>query len=161
MPPALLAFLAPLVADIAPLDAGFQLNLYSLMGIAGGLIAILAFFRRTPPVDSQLVQLTASIQTLQATVEKLDDAKDKHSGHSQQITALEKRCADLESRCEREAASQRKYMLETSREFFLRVESESKVTQDKLDGITSTMQTVFLDMASQLGALKEAVKHGK
>lgn len=117
--------------------------------------------KRQPALDSELVKFTAAIGSLEASVKILSEAKDKHAGHSLQLAQLERELREQKERADRSEASNRKYMMETTREIFAAIKSETKIFSDKVDALTVSMNKEFRDIAADIGALKEASENAK
>lgn len=52
-------------SDISPIAAEWQAGLFSLLSIIALVLGILAYFKRKPPLDAELVQLRGKIESLQ------------------------------------------------------------------------------------------------
>ena len=154
-----------LFASFTPIDAGFQLNVMSVLGVVGVIAGLWAVFRRRPPVDVDLVRLHTSIQSLEKAVDALTIAHKRHEAHENKLAELDSKLRHLESLRESDAHTQRSYMAKTTREIFDRIESESRVTQDKLDTLTHTvaenMQRVERGLGNVEGAMNIFRDHFK
>jgi hypothetical protein len=145
-----LASLFPL-AEFTPLDAKFQVNVMSVLGIVGVIAGIWAMFRRRPPVDVDLVRLHTSIESLEKAVDALTIAHKRHEAHENKLAELDAKVRHLEGLRETDAHAHRSYMAKTTRELFERIESEGRITQDKLDALTASLGENMQRMERGLG----------
>ncbi len=147
-----------LAASFTPISEDFQLNVWNLMVLAAAIIALLASFRRKLPLESELVKLQGAIDGLQKSVEALTRAERSHAGHETEIASLRSKITLLESRREEDLRAQRNYTRETTHALFTKLDENSSKTHQKLDNFTSSVNTIFRDIAADIGALKEAAK---
>jgi len=147
MPPAFLA-------DFSPLDGAFQNNVYSLILIVSAVAGLWLMSRRKPAVDTDLAKLTSSIDTLTTAVSKLEEANEKYSGNHAEIAHLKEEVRELKAQRGQDITEYRKYVLEVSQTFSKRIESESRITQDKLDTISNTINAEFRTLYRALGKVE-------
>lgn len=121
--------------------------------------------RRQPTLDAQLERMASAITTLTGAVDDLKKDRDTRAGHATEIRLLERRCVELEKqaaelrdKADREAAANRKYMMETTREIFELMRKQAADSAAEIKGVTASMNKGFQDFALQIGQLTEAVK---
>lgn len=175
MPPASALLLATTSADAAGFSAdnpAFAVAVCSvLVGVFFTVDKVDAFIqrrRRQPTLDAQLERMASAITALTSSVDELKRDRDSRSGHSSEITLLKQRCEDLQKQADaareksdREAAANRKYTMETTREIFELIRKQDKERGDELKQFMASVNTVFRDFSLQIGALTEAVKNGR
>ncbi len=105
-----------LLAEFAPIDPGFQLNLWNVLVLVIAIASLLTALKRKPPLDSELTRLNLAIESLTKTVGRLEDAHQGHSQHAAQLEALHREVDFLKQRREEDGASQRRHLAETVRE---------------------------------------------
>jgi predicted nucleic acid-binding Zn-ribbon protein len=136
-----------LLAETSPLSNEFQLNLISLLGILALILSILAYFRRKPSLDTELIQLRTTIESLTATVAKLVTNQEEHATHAQQIADLKHEVVQLKAHREEDQRSQRTYIRETTKEIFTAI-----------DALKSTFSTNVQAMERALGKLEGSME---
>lgn len=107
LPAAALLPLSFVLGEFAPISPEWQAGLASLLGATALVLGILAYFRRKPPIDAELVKLTASIESLRESVDELKRARNDHNSHGQRIAALEQRMPVIEAQIATNTASLR------------------------------------------------------
>lgn len=139
--------LPALFAQFAPLSAAAQWAVISILTGTLLILSISAFFRRKPPLDSELVKLNLAIDGLQKSVESLTSAQQTHASHASEIEALEKKVAVLEQHRENDQHAQRKYTRETTQEIF-----------NKIDGLKDSFSSNLQRVERALGNLEGKVE---
>lgn len=145
------------LAEFTPLDPKFQVNVMSVLGIVGVIAGLWAMFRRRPPVDVDLVRLHTSIEALEKAVDALTVAHKRHEAHENKLSELDSKVRHLEQLRESDAHAHRSYMAKTTREIFERIESEARITQDKLDALMVSISTNLQKVERGLGNVEGAM----
>lgn len=138
----------PLLAQFTPIPPGTQLTMVSLLAAVLMVLNILQIVRRKPPLDTELAKIHGAVQSLQASVQKLDGTVGAHASHSSKIESLEKQVRDLELKRETDLAAQRKYTRETTHEIF-----------EKIDGLRMSLNGNLQSVERAMGRIEGEVKH--
>lgn len=136
------------LAEFTPLSPSAQLAIVSLLATVLAVLNTLSFFKRKPPLDSELVRLNAAIGGLKEAVDKLGKAADDHASHATEIEQLKAQVQTLTKQREEDARSQRTYTRETSHEIFKKLDDIAKSFADKVDQVG----TRFTDKVEKVSA---------
>lgn len=136
-----------LLANITPVSTEWQSGLFSVLAGLALILAILAHFRRKPPLDTELVKLHSAIESLKVSVRTLNETATRHAEHAPEIASLKEKVRTLEAAREADLAAQRKYTRETSHEIFA-----------KLDELKNSVSQNFQRVERALGQLEGKVE---
>jgi hypothetical protein len=166
---------AALAASFAPISPDFQLNIWNLLALLLAVLAVVGHFRRTPPLDSELVKLNGAISGLDRSVTALTKSHQDHVAHAGKIAHLEEQVRDLKGHRESDAQNQRSYIAKNTREIFEKIDlnyrdfgkkldETNSVITDKIDALSRTFNQEVRDLARALGKTEgklEAVDVGR
>ncbi|MBI5770896.1 MAG: hypothetical protein HZA93_24170 [Verrucomicrobia bacterium] len=147
-------------ADFTPLSADFQVNVWNLVSLLIALGTLWAFGRRKPPLDAQLVRLETSIEALNRNMADLATAQKQAAGHELEIAALKDKVRNLEARRDEDLRAQRTYTRETTRELFEKMESNARITQDRLDALANDFAARIETLSQSLSENIQSVERG-
>lgn len=122
-------------AEFMPLPPAAQWAIASLLSVAGTLAVIWGVFRRKPPVGEDLVQLRASIDALNHSVEQLTKAHEKHVTHAAEIETLKKEVLTLQRQREEDQRSTRAYVAQSNQRIFERIDELADSTAKNFQAV--------------------------
>lgn len=117
MPPAI-----PALATFTPLSPDLQVGINSLIALLLSVLALVSFFRRKPPLDSELVELKAAISSLSTTVVDLVEQVKAVASHASEIDALKDKVARLDELREEDQRANRTYTRESGERLYKKVD---------------------------------------
>lgn len=110
-----------ILANLKPLSPEIQTSLFTIGGVLMGVVAVLIYFRRNPPLEAQLAAFRAAIATLQKSVDQLATSARAHATHAAEIADLQQEVNKLRSQRDADQQTQRSYIAKNTRELHERI----------------------------------------
>ena len=129
-----------------PISPAFQADLLSLLAIIGAVLAILMGFRRKPPLDTELVKLQLSIESLQAAVSDLTASQKFCGTHRAETAELMRRIDELEGKRDPDLQRERAHTEGMINTIFL-----------KIDDLKDSISANFQSMEGRIGKVEGTI----